>query len=90
VSAPERHPAAARLAGRVTVVFGGLLHLMVGALVLAAVGVIPAAGIAAVVLVWLATATLGWRWRHTRPPVVVLLPFVAALALWLAGRLASS
>jgi hypothetical protein len=89
VSPPEPRPAAARLAGRVAVVFGGMLHLMVGAFVLAAVGVLPAVGLAAAAVVWGATALLGWRWRHTRPPVVVLLPFVAALALWLAARLAA-
>jgi hypothetical protein len=89
VSTPPRHPAATRLAGRVAIVFGGLMHLMVGAFVLASVGVLPAVGVAAVASVWVATAVLAWRWRHTRPPVVVLLPFVAALAWWLAARLAA-
>jgi hypothetical protein len=86
VSIPPRHPAATRLAGRVAIVFGGLMHLMVGAFVLASVGVLPTSRIAAVAVVWVVLAALGWRWRHSRPPVVVLLPFGAALAWWLAAR----
>jgi hypothetical protein len=89
VSAPDRHPAATRLAGRIAIILGGLMHLMVGAFVIASVGALPAAGVAAVASVWVTTAVLGWRWRHTRPPVVVLLPFVAALAWWLVARLAA-
>jgi hypothetical protein len=86
VSSPPRHPAATRLAGRVAIVFGGLMHLMVGAFVLASVGVLPAPRVAAVAGVWVVLAVLGWRWRHSRPPVVVLLPFAAALVVWLAAR----
>jgi hypothetical protein len=87
VSDPEA--VAARLAGRVAVVFGGLMHLAVGAFVLASVGVLPLPAVGALVALWSALAVLGWRWRHSRPPVILLLPFVAALAWWLLARVAA-
>jgi hypothetical protein len=77
----------ARLAGRVAVVFGALLHLVVGAFVLASPSLVPAPVTFGLAVLWGGLAALGWHWRHRWPPAVLLLPFVAALALWLAVRL---
>jgi hypothetical protein len=84
---PER--ASARLSGRIAVAFGGFMHLVVGTLVLASAGVLAAPTTLTLGGLWTVLAVVGWRWRHRRPPVVLLLPFVVVAALWLAIRLAS-
>jgi hypothetical protein len=88
MSAREGHPATARLAGRVAVTFGALLHLVVGAFVLASTQILGGLVTLGLAGLWVALAVLGWRWRHRRPPLVLALPFIAAAAWWVAARLA--
>lgn len=81
--------AGARLAGRVAITFGAVMHLAVGAFVLASGSVLGPPAASALAILWLGLAVLGWRWRHRRPPLVLALPFVAALAWWVAVRMAA-
>lgn len=81
-----REPGTARLPGLIAVVFGGAMHLVVAGFVIAAGQLLPATLALGLGVLWVAAATLLWRWRHRRPLVVLLLPFLVALAWWLAVR----
>jgi hypothetical protein len=88
MSARDGHPATARLAGRVAITFGALLHLVVGAFVLASTQILDGLVVLGLAALWGTLAGLGWHWRHRRPPLVLALPFIAAAAWWVAARLA--
>jgi len=71
----------ARGASRLLVVLGFLLHLAVGVIVLFSGLIMPGWAVALLGLLWLVALAVAIRWR-SRPPVVVLVPFVM-LAVWL-------
>ena len=74
------------LPGRISVAFAALMHAAVGGFVVAAGQVLPTAAAAGLFAAWLAVAALIWRWRHDRPLIVLLLPFVVPALLWAATR----
>lgn len=72
------------LPGRISVAFAALMHAAVGGFVVAAGRVLPPAAAAGLFVAWLAVAALIWRWRHDRPLVALLLPFVTPVLVWAA------
>lgn len=72
----------ARLPGRIALLFGGVMHVVIGGFVAVSTGILPVAAALALGVLWTVLAALIWRWRHARPLVVLGLPFVGAIALW--------
>lgn len=77
---------AAFLPGRISVAFAALMHAAVGGFVIAAGQLVPTLIGAGLFVAWLAVAALIWRWRHDKPLIVLLLPFVVPAALWASLR----
>lgn len=77
---------AALLPGRISVAFAALMHAAVGGFVIPARALLPTAVAAGLFVAWLAVAALIWRWRHDRPLIVLLLPFIVPVALWASLR----
>jgi hypothetical protein len=72
----------ARLPGRISLLFAGMMHVVIGSFVVASTRVLPVVAALGLGALWTVLATLIWRWRHVRPLIVLGLPFVGAIALW--------
>jgi hypothetical protein len=74
------------LPGRISVAFAALMHAAVGGFVVASGQLLPTAAAAGLFAVWLAVAAGIWRFRHDRPLIVLLLPFIVPALLYSAVR----
>lgn len=83
---PDDHGLGGLLPGRISVAFAALMHAAVGGFVVASGQILPTLATVLLIGLWLAVGVTIWRWRHDRPLVVLLLPFIAPVALWAALR----